>query len=445
MKFGGTSVGTGAMIKNAIGIITQNTDRDPIVVVSAFSKATDLLLKATREAERGNFEEAFKAVEERHFLILEELDIDKSLIEDELREARKALSKISSQLKCTKKDADVVASFGERLSTKIVAEFGTRNDLRMQNYNSYDLGMVTDDNFGRAEILPETYSALREGFSRLPKGQIPVVTGYIAKNKRGEITTLGRGGSDYTAAIIGASVGAEEVQIWTDVDGVMTADPRIVNSAMTIPQVSFDEISELAYFGAKVLHPKTIIPVMNKNIKVRVLNTYNPSGSGTVIVSERKNGQPAITSIACKKGISVVNINSARMFLMHGFLHKIFKIFDDHKVSVDMISTSEVSVSVTIDNKNGDLEALHRDLSAIADISVEMNKASVNVVGSSIKRTPGVSAKVFASLAARNINVEMISQGASEINLGFVVDEQAADTAVSALHEVFFEVKKNGS
>ncbi|MBI2134008.1 aspartate kinase [Candidatus Woesearchaeota archaeon] len=429
MKFGGTSVGSAEMVRETVGIIKGSLERQPIVVVSAVSKITDLLINTAHGGK--NAEE----IEKIHSDIIRELNLESSAAEKEIGEMRKTTSKF----KGSKKELDTIMSLGERISAIIVSEYARTQGIDAKSYNAYDLGMLTNSNFGSAEVLDESYTLISEKISAMPKGQVPIITGFIGKNKKGEITTLGRGGSDYSASIIGAAVNAEEVQIWTDADGVMTADPRIVKNARTIDLISFSEASELAYLGAKILHPKTIFPVMKKNIPVKVLNTYNPDGKGTRISMNVENGAEEITSIAYKKKLSIININSERMFMMHGFLHKIFKIFDEQKVSVDMISTSEVNVSVTVDRKsNNNLDNVIGELEKIADIRVEGDKASISVVGRAIKRTPGISGKIFSALGSKGINIEMISQGASEINIGMVLSEEDSDTAVREIHKTFF-------
>ncbi len=442
MKFGGTSVGSATMIEQLVGIVKENLDRKPVVVVSAISKVTDMLLNAAKLAEKGEHKSSLDELGKKHLTVIAELGLERALVNRELEELDSALSKISSAGKATTKELDLAASFGERMSAKIVAACMRKNGLHAQSHNAYDVGMITDSNFGSAEILNETYDKIAESIEKLPEHEVPVITGFIAKTRNGEITTLGRGGSDYTAAIIGTAINAEEVQIWTDANGIMTADPRVVNCAMTIGTVSFSEASELAYFGAKVLHPKTILPVMKRDIPVKVLNTFNPHGKGTTILMHTENENFAgggITSIAFKKNLSVININSLRMLMMHGFLHRLFRIFDEHEIAVDMISTSEVNVSVTIDSKtHGDISGLIRDIKQIADVEIEDGKASLYIVGRAIKRTPGISAKVFKTLGDTGINVEMISQGASEINVGLVVNEKDTDNAVRALHKAFF-------
>ncbi len=439
MKFGGTSVGSASMIKETIAIARNETRRKPIVVVSAVSKITDQLLRAAKEAESGSHNRTLNEIREKHQKIMEELGISRELLEPEFSGLENALKELAVHGKPTQKELDNIAAFGEIMAAKIVAEYGRKQGMKTKAYCAFDIGLLTNDNFGAAEILKETFANIAGRIRAMPEGEIPVVTGFIGKTRKGEMTTLGRGGSDYSAAIIGAAINAEEVQIWTDVDGMMTADPKVVPNAHTIAELSFDEASELAYFGAKVLHPKTILPVMEKGIPVRVLNTYNPSAKGTRIVRALSDDNDSITAIACKKGVSVINMHTTRMFGAYGFLHKIFKMFDEHQVSVDMVSTSEVNVSVTIDNReNGDVTGLLRELGTIADVNVENSKACICVVGRVMKKTPAIAAEAFSTLGENGVNIEMISQGASEINIGMVVNEAEADNAVRLLHSTFF-------
>ncbi len=296
------------------------------------------------------------------------------------------------------------------------------------------MGMITNPDFGNAEPLdhaPEMIDKCVCGMDH-----VPVVTGFIGKTTAGEITTLSRGGSDYTASIIAAACNAKEVQIWTDVDGVMSADPRVVKEAKTIKKLSFNEASELAVFGARVLHPKSLIPALEKNIPVRVLNTYNPDSEGTIVVMKSEKSDSVIKAIACKKGISLVNVTSTRMLNACGYLARVFDIFRDYQKSVDMIATSEVSISMTL-NEPGNMEGIIKDLEGIADVKTEDNKAIICVVGEGMNHELGIAGRIFTALGKTGKNIEMISQGASEINIGLVVDEENADNVVRALHEEF--------
>src|SRR5262245_40677124 len=259
--------------------------------------------------------------------------------------------------------------------------------------------------------------------------------GYIGSTLSGITTTLGRGGSDYSAAIAGAALNADEIQIWTDVDGMMTADPRIVSRAWKVSEISFDEASELAYFGAKVLHPMTVLPAVDKNIPVYILNSRKSQGSGTRITREARPCRNLIKSIACKRGITIVTVSSSRMLMAHGFLRALFEVFDRHRTSVDMVATSEVSVSLTLDSVSS-LKAIAEELKQLGDVQVSPNTALICLVGNNLKYTPGIARRAFGSLA--DINILMVSHGASNINFSFLVDEKDADTAIQKLHADFF-------
>ncbi len=271
--------------------------------------------------------------------------------------------------------------------------------------------------------------------SGLPGDSVVVMGGFIASTEDGVTTTLGRGGSDYTAAIVGAGIGAEEIQIWTDVDGMLTCDPTILAGGYRVKTCSFAEAAELAYFGAKVLHPATVLPAIEKNIPVRILNSRRPESEGTLIVAEASTGCDPIRSIACKRNITLVNIVSTRMLMAHGFLRRIFEVFDRFETPVDMLATSEVSVSLTIDNI-GSLDAIRKELEEFAEVSVESDHAIVCMVGENIRRIPGVAARVFSAL--KDIEVRMVSQGASRLNISLVIAAADLTRAVESLHREFF-------
>ena len=437
MKFGGTSVGSADRIKALAEIVSSYKDRNPIIVLSAVSGVTDKLIEAAQTAcSRGaiNMEE----IEKKHRDILSELKLDKSLVDKELNELKETLDAITKSKDNSNKAIDDVSSFGERMSSRIVAGYFNSINLRAKNFDAWDVGFITDSNFGAADLLPDSENKIKENLSNVDS--ISVITGFIGKNEHGQITTLGRGGSDYTAAIIGAVLDAEEIQIWTDVDGMMTSDPRIVKEAKTIPIISFNEAAELATFGAKVLHPKTIHPAIKKSIPVKVLNSFNPDAKGTTIVKDCENCKGIVRAISLKKNITLFNITSTRMLLAYGFLARLFDVFYKYKVPVDMVATSEVSVSLTVDSANNvkDLENIQKELSGIGDVNVEKDKSIICLVGIGMKNTPGVASRIFNTIGQNNINIEMISQGASEINIGFIVDEKDAEKAVQCLHKEFF-------
>ncbi|MFH2027536.1 MAG: lysine-sensitive aspartokinase 3 [Nanoarchaeota archaeon] len=435
MKFGGSSVKNAERITNVGTIIKSRLDKKPIVVVSALGGITDMLIGTAENAFEGKDTSKLLAeIRERHTSTLKDLGLDESLVDEQLKEFEELIKRIEAVKEITTETMDHIQSFGERMSARIVAAHLSNTGTPAEAHDAYDVGFISDDNYGDAEPLEETEAQLREHLTN--KTAVPVITGFIAKTKAGKITTLGRGGSDYTAAIIGAAVNSEEIQIWTDVNGIMTTDPRIVKEAKTISEISFNEASELAYFGAKVLHPKTIIPAVEKNIPVRVLNTYEPDNEGTVILKEVNDNQP-IKAIACKRHNLIMNITSSRMLNAYGFLTKVFSVFEKNRKSVDMISTSEVSISLTLSNDK-DIDKIEKSLKRYAEIKIEGDKSIICIVGDGMKHIPGIAAKTFSVLGNNKINVEMISQGASEINISFVVNDVDADNAIKALHKEYF-------
>ncbi len=439
MKFGGSSVGSAERIKATSNIIISQKEKKPIVVLSAVCGITDKLIAASKKA----FEEGItdiKEIADKHSKIIKELNLNESLIKKELEELKDVLEVISKIKEDSKKILDIVCSFGERMSVKIVAAYLNSIGIKSESYNAYDIGFVTNSEFTNAELLPSSYGLIKESLSGIEP--IAIITGFIAKNKKGQITTLGRGGSDYTAAIIGATVGAEEIQIWTDVDGIMTTDPRIIKEAKSIPKISFNEAAESAYFGAKVLHPKTIVPAVEKDIPVKVLNSFNPEHEGTTIVKECTNCEGIVRIISLKRDNTILNITSTRMLNAHGFLAKVFEIFARFNISVDMIATSEVSISLTIDNQTDkkSIREVIKKLKEFSCVTVQENKPIICLIGNGIKNTYGLGGKIFAELGKNNINVEMVSQGASEVNVGFVVDRKDAEKAIRCLHKRFFGV-----
>ena len=435
MKFGGTSVGSAERIRNAVDIVRSQINRKPIVVVSAVTKITDLLIKLANEAVQGKGNDIFDEIKNIHNKILDDLGIEKSLFNDDLEQLNKLFHQTQSNKKIDQELLDHFQSFGERMSSRIVAAQLNNIEINSKSFNSWDLGFLTTNDFGNAEPLEICYSDFKNNISKL--NLVPVITGFIGKTENNEITTLGRGGSDYSAAIIGSAIDAEEIQIWTDVDGIMSTDPKIVPNAKPIRQVSFAEASELSYFGAKVLHPKTILPAMRKNIPVKVLNSFSPEDEGTKIVNKSERSGQTVKAIACKNNSTLIHIDSTRMLGAYGFLARIFYIFDKYRKSIDVVSTSEVSVSLTLDDGE-DVAGILRELREIANVKILKNKAIICVVGEGMRHTPGIAGRVFTTLGKNGINIEMISQGASEINITFIVDGKDAEKAVRVLHEGYF-------
>ena len=445
MKFGGTSVEDAAAIERAAAIVRDRLPQSPVVVVSAMARITDQLLAMGRFAGAGDRDKALelsRSVRERHFAtasdllgagtftkLHSELEADFDAL-DELLRGIVAVGEI------TPRTFDNIASFGERLSSRLITEAWSARGLNATHVDSREC-IVTDATHTKA--IPDFDLTNRRLTDRLKPllehKRVPVMGGFIASTKDGIITTIGRGGSDFSAAIIGAGLDADRIEIWTDVDGMKTTDPRICADAHRIKVISFDEAAELAYFGAKVLHPATMLPAVQKNIPIFVLNARNPKNEGTRIAAHAPSSKNTFKAIAAKTRITIVDIVAARMLLAHGFLRAIFEVFDRHRCPVDMVSTSEVSVSLTIDS-NDAIPAMAEDLAKLGDVKYEGRKAIICLVGENIRTVPGIAAKVFSAIP--DVNVRMISQGASEINISFVVDEGDVPEVVRRLHGKFF-------
>jgi aspartate kinase len=432
MKFGGTSVEDAAAIDRSCRIVGERVSLKPFVVVSALGGATNGLLEAGSFAARGEIGKAMTIADRLEYRHLELLP---STAEHfvRLRELLKALSAIGE---FSLRTQDLIASYGEMLSSLIFVDRMNKLGFDAVHIDARQC-IVTDDRFGKASPLIEPTTARLEAVARpnLNSGRVVVMGGYIGATLAGTTTTLGRGGSDYSAAIAGAALNADEIQIWTDVDGMMTTDPRIVPNAWKIREISFDEASELAYFGAKVLHPLTVLPAVEKNIPVYILNSKKPQGNGTRITREGHPTKNPIKSIACKRDITIVTVSSSRMLMAHGFLRALFEVFDRHHTPVDMVATSEVSVSLTLDNTSS-LTAIVEELKQLGDVEVHPRTALICLVGSNLKYTPGIARRAFGSLA--DINILIVSHGASNINFSFLVDDKDAAAAIQKLHADFF-------
>lgn len=443
MKFGGSSLANPEAINRACSIIGRSTDRAPLVVVSAFGNTTDRLLAAA-EAEPGSSTEVLGRLQS------ETTEIANSVVDladaPELmefigrvfREAKTLVERTRTDPSkpAPSADLDALLACGERISSWVMAFALRAHGMHGHNLDARQY-FVTEQRHGGAQTLfEETREKLHPAVTAShSRGEVPVLGGFIASSRNGFPTTLGRGGSDLTATIAGAALEAEEVQIWTDVDGVMTADPSLIKSARSLPVLSLSEASELAYFGARVLHPSTMLPAIEHGVPVRVINSRKPDSTGTLIAVEPPRTEQVVKSIAYKEGITLVDIHSTRMLMAHGFLASIFEIFDRYETAVDMVSTSEVSVSLTVDSPDR-LEAIMRDVEKFATVSAAPQKAIVCVVGEGIRYTPGIAAKVFNAMDG--IRIRMISLGASRVNVSFVVDHADLESAVRRLHETFF-------
>jgi aspartate kinase len=452
MKFGGTSVGTAGAMRQVIAIIAEKRKSGaPLVVLSACSGITNKLIRIADAAGAGRLDDALQMAGEVrafHIALAEELVSDQELrktLADKINIYVTRLERLTEGIEIvgelTERSRDRFCSFGELLSTTVFAAAMNEAGIRCEWLDVRQV-MITDDCFGFARPVEDICQLKTDEMIRpqLDSGVIVVTQGYIGSTETGRTTTLGRGGSDLSAALFGAWLHTESIEIWTDVDGVMTCDPRLVPEARSIRVMTFSEAAELAYLGAKVLHPDTIAPAVKKNIPVYVLNTWHPDSRGTLITDdpgllEGKSYGGLVKSIAVRKGQAIVNVHSNRMFGRHGFMRELFEVFERFSVSVEMISTSEVSVSLTIDNAAVN-ESLVEELGTLGEVEIEHNVATVSVVGDNLRMSRGVAGRIFGAL--RQVNLRMISQGASEINVGVVVGENDVAAAVSALHCEFF-------
>lgn len=444
LKFGGTSVRDAEAIGKAAGIVGSRLDRGPVVVVSALGGVTDILLNVAALASRGEFIPALlhvEALRDRHLRTCADLlgtgpDADEVAAElstsfDDLAHLAEALSRVGH---LSPRSEDTVAAMGEQLSSLLVAAAFRARGLPARLVDARN-AMITDDRFGKATPLPEEIAEAcrRHVVPVVEAGEVPVLGGYMGATRGGVTTTLGRGGSDYSAALFGAALSAESLEIWTDVDGILTADPRVVPGAKVIDVIRFDEAAELASFGAKVLHPSTIAPAVHRGIPVYVLNSRRPRGTGTRITFDAPS-RP-VTAVAAKRGVTVVRVRSPRMLLAHGFMRSIFEIFERNRTSVDVVATSEVSVSVTVDDATN-LESLLVELSSFGEATVERGRGIVALVGSGVADGGRTMARALDALG--DARVHMASLSASGINLSLVVDDEEAHPVMARMHREFF-------
>jgi aspartate kinase len=449
MKFGGTSVEDPAAIGRTAAIVAGRValGKQPVVVVSAMAKVTDQLLRAAAASEQGDRTGALaisSRLRARHretaaALVKNSADLAAlhEFIDQKFDSLDEVLRGLAAILELTPRISDLIVSYGERISSRIVASAFRELGINAAHVDAREV-VITDSQFQKA--VPQSALIEKRAAEKLlpliKQGQVPVMGGFIAANEAGITTTLGRGGSDFSGALIGGALTAEAIEIWTDVDGIMTTDPRICPDALRVKTISFEEAAELAYFGAKVLHPATILPAVKKNIPVFVLNSRNAACEGTRITSLAPHCKSPFKSIAVKKKLSIIDVVASRMLMTHGYLSEVFAIFDKYQCPVDMVSTSEVSISLTVDS-NDKLPALAADLGKLADVKYEGRKALICMVGDDIRGQQGIAAQVFNAI--RHINVRMISQGASEINMSFMIDEDDAEEAVRSLHAAFFQ------
>ncbi len=456
MKFGGTSVGNAERIKAAAEIVEKYRGEETLVVTSAMSGVTDRLVEISEKvlngADENDINDFIKYLENKHFEALKEiLGTQENEVFHEisnmLSELEKVLIGVSYVGELTARSRDFILSFGERLAAPLVSAALEKRGIKSGWYTGYEAGIVTDSNFGRATPdFEATAERVRTTLGPRLKEIVPVVTGFIAGDSKGRITTLGRGGSDYTAAILGAALEADEIWIWTDVDGILTTDPRLVEDAKIIKEISYIEAMELAYFGAKVLHPKTIEPAMEKGIPVRVKNSFKPEVPGTAIVKDQEKSSDIVKAISVKGNAVLLTVSGVGMIGVPGVAARVFKALADEKVNILMISqgSSEANISMVIDK--GDIDNAVRALkeefigaNIVRDVHYNEDVSIIAVVGAGMKGTKGVAARVFRAVAEAGVNVLMIAQGSSEVNISFVVGSEDAKEAAKALHREFIK------
>jgi aspartate kinase len=459
MKFGGTSVATGKNIRHVAELIADNRSEDcaVVAVVSALEGVTDQLIQAAEEAKKGNrkYIRKFKQeILERH-LVTAKKTIKKGQIREDVEQTLRArideleqvLTGIVYVGELTPKSRDTVISYGEKLSAPIVSGALKDLGLKSEHLTGGEAGIVTDNNFGEAGLLMNVtkYQVTKNLEPLLKKGAVPVLTGFIAATQNGETTTLGRGGSDYTATIIGAALEADEVWIWTDVDGLMTSDPKIVSSAKTINELSFQEATELTIFGAKAMHPRALEPARKEGIPVRIRNVFNPDYPGTLIKKEQKIKQKdGVKAVTLVRNVAVITVSGAGMVGAPGTAAKVFEVLGRENINILMISqsVSEANISLVIQRNlleravnTLEIALLGRDF--IREIMSEEDVCVVAVLGAGMKGMPGVASRIFSAVAQKGINVRMIAQGSSEINVSFVVKEADGEETVRAIHKEF--------
>ncbi|GMI76858.1 hypothetical protein like AT5G14060 [Hibiscus trionum] len=454
MKFGGSSVASAERMREVAHLILSFTNENPVIVLSAMGKTTNKLLLAGEKAvscgvNKVDTIEELSFIKELHHRTADELGLEGLVVDGHLEELQQLLKGIAMLKELTLRTRDYLVSFGECMSTRIFAAYLNKIGVKARQYDAFEIGFITTDDFTNADILEATYAAvaksLNDDWNSDPA--IPIVTGFLGKGWRScAITTLGRGGSDLTATTIGKALGFREIQVWKDVDGVLTCDPNIYPRAEPVPYLTFDEAAELAYCGAQVLHPQSMRPAREGDIPVRVKNSYNPKAPGTLITRSRDMSKAGLTSIVLKRNVTMLDIVSTRMLGQFGFLAKVFSIFEDLGISVDVVATSEVSISLTLDPLKlwsreliqQELDHVVEELEKIAIVNLLQHRSIISLIGN-VKRSSLILEKAFHVLRINGVNVQMISQGASKVNISLVVNDNEAEQCVRALHAAFFE------
>lgn len=454
MKFGGSSVASAERMREVADLILSFPEERPVIVLSAMGKTTNKLLLAGEKAVSCGVSnvadiDELTFVKELHLRTVAELGVEESIISKHLEELEQLLKGIAMMKELTPRTKDYLVSFGECLSTRIFAAYLNEIGAKARQYDAFEIGFITTDDFTNADILEATYPAVAKRLHGdwISDPAIPIVTGFLGKGWRTcAVTTLGRGGSDLTATTIGKALGLREIQVWKDVDGVLTCDPNIYPSAEPVPYLTFDEAAELAYFGAQVLHPQSMRPAREGDIPVRVKNSYNPNAPGTLITRARDMRKAVLTSIVLKRNVTMLDIVSTRMLGQFGFLAKVFSIFEDLGISVDVVATSEVSISLTLDPSKlwsreliqQELDHVVEELEKIAVVNLLQHRSIISLIGN-VQRSSLILEKAFHVLRTIGVNVQMISQGASKVNISLIVNDSEAEQCVRALHSTFFE------
>jgi aspartate kinase len=441
MKFGGSSVADASRLRHVADIVKTQLYRKPALVLSAMGDTTDHLLEAGEAALKEGRVETGR-IKKLHMETAKNLKLSvQKEINPLIDELTRLLSGIALLRELTPRTKDYLVSFGERLSVRIAAAYLKSLDINAKAFDAWDTGFLSNSNYTQAELLNESWELIPQKILPLVKqGVLPVITGFIAKDEKGSITTLGRGGSDLSTTMIAAACKAEEVQVWKDVDGILTADPRIVKNALPVQSVTYEEAAELAYFGAQVLHPRAMQPCMKTGTPVLVKNSYNVEAPGTRIepvAAAEINKKPPVRAITSRKNITLVDVVSTRMLGQYGFLAEVFSVFAKHNISVDMVATSEVSVSLTLDTA-WELDQVKKELTRIASVDIKTGKAIVSIIGN-VKRSSEILARAFRTCQLIGVTVQMISQGASKVNISFIVNDTEAAETVKALHMDFFD------
>ncbi|BAF13820.1 Os03g0850400, partial [Oryza sativa Japonica Group] len=454
MKFGGSSVASAERMREVADLILSFPEETPVVVLSAMGKTTNNLLLAGEKAVSCGAPKASEipelaVIKELHVRTIDELGLDRSIVSGLLEELEQLLKGVAMMKELTPRTRDYLVSFGECMSTRIFAAYLNKLGKKARQYDAFDIGFITTDDFTNADILEATYPAVAKRLQGdwIDDPAIPIVTGFLGKGwKSCAVTTLGRGGSDLTATTIGKALGLREIQVWKDVDGVLTCDPNICANAIPVPYLTFEEAAELAYFGAQVLHPQSMRPAKEGDIPVRVKNSYNRRAPGTVITKTRDLSKSILTSIVLKSNITMLDIVSTRMLGQYGFLAKVFSIFEDLGISVDCVATSEVSISLTLDPSKlwcreliqQELDHVVEELEKIAVVHLLQHRSIISLIGN-VQRSSLILEKAFNVLRRNGVNVQMISQGASKVNISLVVHDSEAKQCIQALHSAFFE------